>query len=257
MKFGVCGGLELMPLLAHSGYDYLEMSVGGLLKPTEDEAAFKVELATLQAGAVPCRALNCLVPGTMKVVGPAVDGAALQRYVRTVCARAHRAGVPILVFGSGAARAVPDGFDRAQALAQLRAFCRMLGQTAAAQHITIAVEPLRRHECNILNTVAEAAALVRAVQHPAIRLLVDAYHWAQEHEPPDAIIANADLLVHTHIATTVNRKAPGSEDDDFRAFFAALRAARYAGTMSIEAGLDTASESLPRALALMKSLVNN
>jgi sugar phosphate isomerase/epimerase len=254
MKFGVCGGLDLMPLLAHTGYDYLEMSVGGLLKPLEDEATFNAELAALQAGAVPCRALHCLLPGSMKVVGPAVDSAALQRYARTVCARAQRAGVPVVVFGSGAARTVPDGFDRTQARAQLHAFCLMLGQTAAAHHVTIAVEPLHQGYCNILNTVTEAAALVRAVQHPAIRLLVDAFHWAREHEAPDAISANADLLVHTHIATDANRKAPGGEACDLSPFFAALRAARYDGTISIEGNVETAAESLPRALALLRAL---
>jgi len=243
-----------MPLLAQHGYDYLELSVDGLLKPTEDEAAFKVALARLQAGPLPCLALNCLLPGSMKVVGPAVDGAALQRHVRTVCTRAQRAGVPIVVFGSGGARTVPDGFERARAFTQLRAFCLMLGQTAAAHHVTIAVEPLRRRECNLLTTITETAALVRAVHHPAIRLLVDAFHWSQENETTDAIIANADLIVHTHIATTAHRKAPGSEDCDFGAFFAALRAAHYHGTMSIEADLNTASESLPRALALLSVL---
>ena len=254
MKYGVCGGLDLMPLLAQHGYDYLEMGVGGLLKPTESEAAFNSALAQLQAAPLPCLALNCLLPSSMKVVGPVVDGAALQRYVRTVCTRAQRAGVSVVVFGSGGARTVPDGFEHARALAQLRAFCVMLGQTAAAHHVTIAIEPLCRHACNILNTVAETAALVRAVQHPAIRLLVDAFHWAQEHETPDALIANADLIVHTHIATAAHRKAPGSEACDFSAFFAALRAARYHGTMSVEAGLDTASESLPRARALLQEL---
>jgi len=254
MKFGACGGADLLPLLAHYGYDYIEMGVGGLLKPNDDDAAFNTAFAQVQAGALPCLAVNCLLPASMKVVGPVVDGAALQHYVRTVCTRAQRAGVPIVVFGSGGARAVPDGFDRARALTQLRAFCLMLGQTAAAHHVTIAIEPLCRRDCNMLTTVAEAAALVRAVQHPAIRLLVDAFHWTQEHETPAALVANADLLVHAHIATTAQRKAPGSEACDFSAFFAALRAARYDGTLSVEAGLDNAAESLPRALALLRSL---
>jgi sugar phosphate isomerase/epimerase len=257
MKFGVCGGVELMPVAAELGYDYVEMSVGGLLKPAEDKASFASELAKVQAGALPCLALNCLLPGTLKVVGPAVDTAALQAHVNTVCARAQRAGVRVIVFGSGGARAVPDGFDRGRAQAQLRAFCLMLGQAAAAHHLTIAVEPLRNSECNILNSVGEVAALVRSVQHPAIRLLVDAFHWAQEHDTTDAIVANADLLVHAHIATTANRKAPGSEPCDFVPFFRALRTADYHGTISIEAGLDNPAESLPRALALLQSAAHS
>ena len=98
-------------MAAEFGYDYFEWTVGGLLKPLEGEDAFAAALAAVRAAPLPCPAVNCFLPAELKVTGPAVDPAALDRYVTTACRRAETAGVRVIVFGSGAARRVPDGFD--------------------------------------------------------------------------------------------------------------------------------------------------
>jgi hypothetical protein len=41
--------------------------------------------------------------------------------------------------------------------------------------VTIAVEPLNRRETNVWNATRECADYVRQVNHPHVRLLVDAY----------------------------------------------------------------------------------
>ncbi|MEZ4560207.1 MAG: TIM barrel protein [Caldilineaceae bacterium] len=84
---------------------------------------------------------------------------------------------------------MPDDFDRERAWAQLVDFGRLIGPLAVDHGVTIAVEPLNYAECNVLNTVAESAAYARDVDHPGVRLLVDAYHRARNEEPTDAIVA--------------------------------------------------------------------
>ncbi len=64
--------------------------------------------------ALPISAANSLVPGDLKIVGPVVDFERLRKYIGNVTARAQRVGMKTLVFGSGGARNVPDGFDRAR-----------------------------------------------------------------------------------------------------------------------------------------------
>lgn len=253
MTFGVCCGLEQAPLAAQAGFDYFETGVGGATRPTESDAVFAETLAAFRAAPLPCRALNVFVPGNLKITGPAVDESALEQHVRVVCARAEQLGVSTIVFGSGGARQVPDGFERATAYEQIRRFARMAGSHAAAHGIAIAVEPLNTRECNILTTVAEAAQMVRDVDHPAVRLLVDCYHWALEKEPVDVIIANGPLFAHTHLATLPNRKAPGAEPYDFEPFFNALRTIGYTGGVSIEGQIPDPAADLPRALAVMKA----
>ena len=252
MQYGVCGGLELVDVAQASGYEYLESSVPALLKPLEPEAAFEAALAPLVAARLPCPALNCFVPGTLKLVGPQVDAAALEAYVRTVFRRAERAGVKIIVFGSGDARQVPEAWDRSAAWRQLVAFGRMFAPLAARHGVTVVAEPLNRRETNILNTVSESAAFVREVNHPALRLLVDAYHWLLEGDSADDIAANGSLMAHVHIATAPSRLPPGAEPCDFGPFFRALAAAGYDGRISYEGQLTDPAAMLPSALALMQ-----
>lgn len=254
MQYGVCGGLDLAPVAQACGYDYLEASVGGVLKPLEPEAVFEDVLRVVAAMPLPCPALNCFVPANLKLVGPAVDLPALEAYVTTVFRRAQRAGVRTIVFGSGGARQVPEGCDRLEAWSQLVAFGRMFAPIAARHGVTVAVEPLNRRETNIVNTLAEGAALVRAINQPAVRLLVDAYHWLLEGDSADDLVAHGSLLAHVHIATVPNRLAPGVEPCDLQPFFHALAAAGYAGRISFEGKLTDPAVVLPSALALMHRL---
>ena len=254
MQYGLCNDGALADEAAGAGYDFIEMGVAGALMPLEDEASFGESLARIEAGALPCRAMNCFIPGQMKITGPEVDLAALEGYVATACRRASRAGVETIVFGSGGARRIPDGFDRDRGGEQIVAFCRMTAGVAGDCGLTVVVEPLSRDEANSLTTVAEAAAVVRRVDHPALRLLVDFYHWARDGDRMEDIVAAGDLLAHVHVATVPNRLAPGSEPCDLGPFFGALRAGGYDGRVSIEAKFTDPPGDLPRALATMKAL---
>lgn len=252
MRHGVCCGLDLAPLVAKVGFDFLELSVDAFLKPREDEAAFQEVLAAVRSLSIPWEASNGFLPGDLKLTGPDADPAAQRAYVTTACRRAGEAGVRVIVFGSGSARCIPEGFDRAEAHEQLVSFTQMLGPIAEEHGVTIAIEPLNTKECNVLTSVGEAAALAKEVRHPAVRVLVDAYHWMADDDSFDDIVNNGPLIVHTHIATR-SRKAPGAEECDFAPFFDALRRGGYDGGVSIEAGMADPEHDLPRALDTLRS----
>lgn len=252
MRYGICGGPEIAGVAADAGFEFVEMSVGNFLKPREDEAVFREMLSAAQAMPIPCEASNCFVPGDLKITGPETDLAALKEHVTTVCRRAGEAGVCTIVFGSGGARQIPDGFGREEAHEQLVAFCRMLGPIAQEHAVTIAVEPLNSRDCNVLTSVGEAAVLVRETDHPAIRLLVDAYHWSVDNDSAEDIVANGSLLAHVHIATP-GRLAPGAEECDFGPFFDALKRGGYDGRVSIEARVSDPARDLPRAFEALQA----
>ena len=252
MQYGICGNVDVAGTAAQAGFDYFEMTVGALLKPREDEAAFAAALEQVRAAGLPCPVLNVFVPADLKITGPTADLALLERYVTTACHRAALAGVRVIVFGSGGARRIPDGFDRTTAWRQIVAFSRMLAPIASAHAVTIAVEPLNKTECNVLNTVGECARLVREVDHPAIRLLVDAFHLLKDNDAIEDIVANADILAHVHVATAPERLAPGMETCELRPFFDALARSHYQGRVSIEGKLPERLEDLSFSLVLMK-----
>lgn len=255
MKYGVCGSPECAPVAAQAGYDYFEWSVQAFLQPRADEALFQKALEAVKASPLPSPVCNCFLPGDLKVVGPNVDTAALTAYVTTACARAAVAGVDMIVFGSGGARAIPEGFDRARAEAQILAFLNMLAPIAAQNGVCIVIEPLRFKECNILNTVAEGAKMARAARADAIQLLVDSYHWACNGEAEKDIVDAAPLFRHMHIATQANRRTPGAEPcEALPRFLKTVRSIGYTGRLSIEGRIDNPAAELPVALKLMKSI---
>ena len=254
MTFGVCGDIRTAAIAAAAGYDFAEWTVNAVLRPREPEGVFRAALEEIGTADLRYPALNVFVPGDLKITGPEADPAKLREFATTTLTRAGNAGVEVIVFGSGGARRIPDGFSSEAAHEQLVEFCAMVGSVAAEHGVTVVVEPLNRSECNVLNSVAECAALVRTVSHPAVRLLVDAYHLMRDGDSYDDIVANADILAHTHIASVPNRLAPGAEPCDFAPFFNALAKAGYDGRVSIEAKIADPEADLPVALAEMSRL---
>ncbi len=196
MKFGICTSIGNAAAVKAAGWDYVEENVQTLLAGMMPDSQWKPP----QAGALAAPAANSLVPGGMKITGPAVDADGLRRYMRTVIARAQKVGIKILVFGSGAARMVPEGFNRATAKEQIVEFVESSARIAAEHGVTIVAEPLNRGECNIINSVAEAMEYVRAVDHPNFQCLVDSYHFWLEDEPLENLRAAMPWIRHVHLA---------------------------------------------------------
>ena len=256
MKLGVCADPRFGPALAGAGFDYLEVHVQNHLKTLEEEDAFDAELARIKSSPIPALAANCFVPGKLKITGPDVDPTALEAYVQTALARAQRAGIQSVVFGSGGARRIPEGFSRERAWAQLVEFGRMLGPVAAEHGVAIVVEPLSVLECNVLTSVGEAGRYVTEVDHPHVRLLVDTYHWYRDGDSAEDIVRYGSLLRHVHIATTASNHPPGSEPCDFSGFFRALKRAGYEGPISIEAVWEDMEAQAADAFIALERLVH-
>lgn len=252
MKFGVCTDANGAILAAEQGWDYIEGNVQGLFKGQQADAEYVPSIVSGQ-WPIPMRAANCLLPGTLKIVGETIDPAAVQTYMDRVLRRAAAAEVGTLVFGSGVARRVPEGFSREIARQQILTFLRTVGPMAQAAGVTIVIEPLNRSECNILNSVAEAMEDVRAVNHPAIRCLVDSYHFWLEDEPLANLQQALPALAHVHVADKVGRTAPGlSGQSDYNPFFSVLKRGQYQGLISVEAGSFDLAKSGSSVLAYLR-----
>jgi len=258
MKFGICTSIANAAAVKAAGWDYVEENVQNLLQGTIPDSQWEGEHLSRQANAgdgAPILAACCLVPGNMKITGPDVDVEALRGYMGNVCARARKVGIQKLVFGSGAARNVPEGFDPARAKQQIIEFAFMSAEWAAKDGLLIVAEHLNRKECNILNTVAEAEEIVKAVGHPNFRNLVDCYHFWLEKESLADLKKRMPLIAHVHVSDLEGRRPPGETGTaDFRPFFRVLKEGGYNGTISVESlGFDDIAGMGPRVLAFLKT----
>jgi D-psicose/D-tagatose/L-ribulose 3-epimerase len=251
VQIGVCLDADTFEAAQAAGFDYVEINASKVAALTDEE--FQQLAGRVARLRIPVAAANVLIPASIKIVGPDADPARQAGYLGATLGRLKRLGVSVVVLGSGGARRVPDGFSREEATKQLVDFCRRLAPLARDNGITIAVEPLRRQETNIINTAREGLALVTAVDRPEIKLLVDYYHLSEEGENADVILDAGKLIVHAHVANPLGRVYPLSPDEaNYAGFFENLCKIGYAGRLSIEASTPDFAAQAPRSLAMLK-----
>lgn len=253
MEFGICTSVKNSDAVKRAGWDFVEENVQSLLKGQTPDSEWTGD-AEAAASVLPVLAANSLVPGSLKITGPTADRAALDHYLATVIRRAKGIGIKTIVFGSGDARKVPEGFDRDTAKGQIIDFATTAAGLAANAGIMVVIEPLNRGETNIVNTVAEGMQIVREINHPNFQCLVDTYHMWLEDEPLEHIADAIGSLRHVHVADKEGRVAPGlSGKSDYHPIFKILRQGNYSGRISFEGKVMADFDSTaPRVLAHLR-----
>lgn len=252
LRLGVCCGIDHVEAIAAAGFDYIEGGFGWLAGLSEPE--FRDLLKKSADAPIGFEAFNGMLPGTFRLTGEAADLTPVRPFIRRGFERAARLGGRVVVFGSGGARHVPEGFPIARAYEQLGEYLYMVEKEIAPFGITLAVEPLRAQECNIFNYVSECAAFARHLNLPHIRVLADQYHMYYLDEGAAAIEDAGALMAHCHIANPIERIFPAPGDEfDYAPFFLALHRIGYTGRVSVEAGCkDYAADSKRAYEALSK-----
>lgn len=243
MRFGICTAPENAQTLARLGFDYVECAITTLA--AMEDGAFDEVRRAVEASPLMCESGNLFLPGTCRITGEAANFDAALAHLRVAVPRFAALGGQIAVFGSGGARAVPEGWPKDKAMEQLARFCRLAGGICAEHGVRIAIEPLNTGECNIINSVSEGVDLAEMAAHPNVGVLADWYHVAVENEGVDGILRAGSRLWHCHIARPQGRAYPSPgdpEDAGYDAFFGALRAIGYEGRVSIEGRGDPAQD---------------
>ncbi len=169
------------------------------------------------------------------------DDAALRQrtlaLLRHLIALAAACGARVLVHGSPHQRSPRPGQRLADALARFEDAMAELAPHAEAAGVVYCVEPLGRIETPVINTVAEAAALVDRIGSPALRTMLDVSAASQnETEPVHEVLRR--FLVSGHIAHVQlndrNRRGPGQGDTDQRPVLQVLKDTGYTGWVAVE-----------------------
>jgi sugar phosphate isomerase/epimerase len=157
--------------------------------------------------------------------------------MRRLCELAHDLGAGIVVHGSPDQRQVREGCEADDRRRGAECFAGV-SDAAASAGVTYCIEPLSPDQTGFVNTVEEAAAIVRQIDSPAVRTMIDCSSAARggETENIPELVAKwlpTGLIAHVHL-NDPNRRGPGEGALPFAPTLAALRQHGYAGDAAIE-----------------------
>jgi sugar phosphate isomerase/epimerase len=145
-------------------------------------------------------------------------------------------GGPIMVFGSPKQRNA-KGIAIAQARGYFKEGLIKVAERARRRNVTVLIEALDRTQTDVVNTLAEALALVREIGHLAIELMFDFHNTADETEPFDVLIGTYyERIRHVHVQEMDGKHlGTGNAVETFVPGFQALKDRRYERWVSLEA----------------------
>jgi D-psicose/D-tagatose/L-ribulose 3-epimerase len=141
----------------------------------------------------------------------------------------------VMVFGSPVQRSTVDGSTIAEATARYVEGLSSVAAQAEERGVTILVEALPIEQANVVNTLAEAASIVREIGSPAIQTMFDTHNAVNETEPHAELVEKYfDVIRHVHV-NEMDGRHPGMGNYDFKPVLRTLERLGYRGWISLEA----------------------
>jgi D-psicose/D-tagatose/L-ribulose 3-epimerase len=229
-------------MAAHLGYEGLEIAPFTLSSSPEKISTAEARRirAAVEAAGLVVTGLHWLLvkPEGLSLTDPdpAVRVRTLEVMTRLTALCAELGGA-VLVHGSPKQRQIATGETHAVALARLQDGLAQAAEAAAEAGVIYCIEPLSRQETSVVNTIAEAAELVRSIGHPQLRTMIDcSAAGLTEGESVPALIDRwlpTGLIAHIQV-NDPNRRGPGQGEMKFAKILSALKRQRYAGTLAVE-----------------------
>lgn len=232
MKFGIHAGLwmkawtddpaPIFATAAEIGYDGVELSLLGIGLDRADEIRAQAQSCGLE--------LTCST-GLGPDADPTSDDPAVRDNAVAVLSEAIQVTARLGSKGLAGVVAAPWGvFDPANKTARAARSAQTLARlddVLRAEGVTLGIEALNRFESDLTSTAAETCAIARACGSDHIGVLLDSFHMnIEEKDPPAALRAAGDTLVHYHVSDN-DRGRPGSGRYDFQADARALAEIGY------------------------------
>jgi D-psicose/D-tagatose/L-ribulose 3-epimerase len=105
---------------------------------------------------------------------------------------------------------------------------------ASSRGLQIALEPLNRFESDMINNVEDVKRLIKDINHPAAKIMVDGFHMnIDEKNIEEAIVSAGDQLIHVQVSENY-RGTPGTGQTRWDDYKRALEKINYTGTVTIE-----------------------
>jgi D-psicose/D-tagatose/L-ribulose 3-epimerase len=120
--------------------------------------------------------------------------------------------------------------------------------------IELAIEPLNRFESDLINTAEDVMNLIKDIDHPSAKVILDGFHMnIEERDIENAITLVGDKLIHLQVSENY-RGTPGTGQTRWDAYKRGLEAINYNRTISIES-FTPENKELAGAVCMWRPLV--
>lgn len=141
----------------------------------------------------------------------------------------------LMIFGSPHQRSTTGGATREEAVKRYRDGLAGVANHALERGVTILAEALPSAQSDVVNTLAEAMAVVEFCNSPSIQTMFDTHNAADETEPHELVVRKYfSNIKHIHV-NEMDGKHPGRGGYDFKPLLAELLQLKYGGWVSLEA----------------------
>ena len=265
MKYGFCKEFstpmktevdyDLIRMIKDAGFDFVEMRAMLVASLTDEE--FEKLASLLEEIELGCDCSCALFPRTIRVTGSEVNEDEIAAYLEKTFSRLARLGAKKVVFGSAPARALDENTAQDMGYAQMAELCRRVIVPACEKYdITVVIEPLRATACNFIHTLSDGMRVVQAVNHPRIQLLGDTIHMMSNEDNVMDIKKYGASLKHFHIAELERILPEDGYSEYVQTALNHLKEIGYEGTISFETKNGSGTESMKKALTLLKNTLN-
>ena len=197
MKLGGFGFIRDYDAIRQAGFDYAELDMPEIEALSDGD--FDAFLAHVQETGFPIPTGARILPITEPTFFvPGFKETDLRPYLESSCAKSAKAGIQKILFGNGKARWLIDD-DSIRHEQVFISFMRMLCEIAGEHGQQILIEPLGPKYSNYMNTLPEAARVIKAVDMPNLGAMADLRHFVWSGEPFEDIRTYRDIVGHFHI----------------------------------------------------------
>ncbi len=141
----------------------------------------------------------------------------------------------VMVFGSPNQRATTGGLTREQATRNYIDGLAGVAAQAESRGVKVLVEALPIAQSDVVQTLAEAVAIVKEIGSPAIGTMFDVHNAIDERESHAALVDRYfDFIRHVHVNELDGRHC-GAGSYDFKPVLEILQRREYTGWVSLEA----------------------
>lgn len=253
--------------IAGAGYSGIEVAPFSLVEKGVDDisaAQRKTMADTLAKTGLSCAGLHWLLappPEGLHFTTP--DAAIRQKavdYLHKLIDFTGDLGGRAMIFGSPQQRSTVN-VPVAEALKHMADGLAQVADHAQDRQVTILIEPIGKPHTDVVNTMADAAAMVKQVDHPYIQTMFDFHNTTDETEPFHALVdRHFDTIYHVHVQAMDggHMTEDGPEVKDFVKTFQTLKDLGYWHWISLEVfklepGGETIAQSSMKALKAIEA----